>query len=373
MADDPSSPSNPQPPDDGEMMDSGARALSDALRSSFVVIRVIMVVLVLIFVGSGLQVVEPQDRAIVLRFGRPSGTGPEALREPGPHWAFPYPVDEMVRIPIGRVQSVRSTVGWYGVLASQEAAGNLPPPGPSLDPARDGYLMTADENIIHVRGTLRYRISEPGLNYQFHFANPSNVVRNAFNSALVYASIHYRVDDALTRDVTGFRERVRARMDQLIGLYGLGIMVDQIELQAVPPRRLAEPFAAVLESEINRSRVINDARSYASRTVSQAKAEAEGIKSNGTSERKRMVEFVGAEASRFEQLLPSYERNPELFTQQHKTEVLLRVLAHAQERVLLPARQGRKPYELRLQLSRAPEIRNAPRPAPVPDDHGDDH
>jgi len=374
MADAPPTPppSDPSARGPDPLMDSGARALADALRSSFVIVRVIMVVLVLIFLGSGLQVVEPQDRGLVLRFGRPVQTSPGALLEPGPHWALPYPIDEMVRIPIGQVQSVSSSVGWYAGTAAQEASGQLPPPGPSLDPAREGYVLTADENIIHVRGTLRYRISEPGLSYQFDFADATNMVRNAFDNALVYAAVHYRVDDALTRDAVGFREQVRMRLDQLIGLYGLGIMVDQVELQVVPPRRLAAPFAAVLEAEINRSRTINDARSYASRTVSQARAEAEAIKSDGTSKRKRLVEFVAAEARRFEQLLPSYERNPELFVQQHKTEVLLRVLTNAAERILLPARRGQKPYELRLQLSRAPKIRN-PVPPPPPDDHGDEH
>jgi membrane protease subunit HflK len=306
---------------------------------------------------------------VVLRFGNPVGKGEEALLGPGAHLAFPYPVDEIVRIPIGQVQSVPSTIGWYATSAAMEAAGNEPPPGPSLNPARDGYLMTADENIIHVRGFLRYRISEPGLRYTFGLAQASNLVLNAFNNALIYAAAHYKVDDILTRDVAGFREMVRARLDQLIGLHDLGITVDQVELQAIPPRQLTEKFAAVLEAEINRTKVINDAKSYTNKTVSVAKAEAEAIKSNGEAERKRLVEFVATEAKRFRELLPEYRRNPDLFVRQHQTEMLQRVLTNVQEKILVPSRTGRQPYELRLQLNRAPDKPKYAPPEP-PDDHG---
>ena len=88
-----------------------------------------------------------------------------------------------------------------------EAVGSEPPPEPALNPSRDGYALTADGNIIHVRGTMLYRISEPGLRYTFNFLNASNIAQNIFNNALLYASAHYRVDDILTRDVAGFRDQ----------------------------------------------------------------------------------------------------------------------------------------------------------------------
>ncbi|MEP6663675.1 MAG: hypothetical protein ABJC04_08420, partial [Verrucomicrobiota bacterium] len=48
--------------------DSGSQALSDALRSSFAIIKIIMVGLVIVFLGSGVFIVPPNQKAIVLHF-----------------------------------------------------------------------------------------------------------------------------------------------------------------------------------------------------------------------------------------------------------------------------------------------------------------
>ena len=78
-------------------------------------------------------------------------------------------------------------------------------PGPSLNPAVDGYALTADGNIIHTRATLTYRIADP-ITFVFNFVNASNAVQNALDNALHYAATRSLVDDVLTRDVIGFNE-----------------------------------------------------------------------------------------------------------------------------------------------------------------------
>ena len=138
----------------------------------------------------------------------------------------------------------------------------------------------------------------------------------------------------------------------------------------IPPRWLKEQFEAVLTSEINRTKSINDARSYANQTVSRARAKAQAVKSTGSSERKRMGEFVSAEARRFEELLPAYKRNPDLFVRQHRTEVFQRVLTNAQEKIQLPRNFGGEPYELRLKINRTPDkVISIPAPSTSTDSH----
>jgi hypothetical protein len=83
------------------------------------------------------------------------------------HWSFPYPIDEVVKIPITEQQVVSSTVGWYFTTPEQELSGEEMPAGASLNPAIDGYVITADRNIIHTRATLRYHIEDPIRYLQF--------------------------------------------------------------------------------------------------------------------------------------------------------------------------------------------------------------
>src|ERR1035441_9414384 len=97
-------------------VDAGSQALAEALRSSFAIVKFVMVLLVLVFLGSGFFTVGPQERAIVLRFGEPLGEGEKALLAPGKlHWSFPYPIDEVVKVPL------------TGIPNGTAGAGNRPP------------------------------------------------------------------------------------------------------------------------------------------------------------------------------------------------------------------------------------------------------
>jgi membrane protease subunit HflK len=244
-----------------------------------------------------------------------------------------------------------------------------------LNPAQEGYVLTADGNIIHVKGELRYRIAEPGLDYAFNFADvpnavlnafsgASNAVLNAFNNALIYASATYTADDALSRDVGGFRERVRLQLERTITEQKLGIAVDQIDVQASAPLKLREAFAAVSEAEARRGKTLLDARSAANETLSKAQGEAAIRLAAGESDKTRMVQFVAAEASRFSSLLPEYHKNPVLFRNLRQSETLQRVFANPQvEKFLVPRRDGQ---EIRLQLNREPEKLKTFEPAREP-------
>src|SRR5882724_12698248 len=94
-------------------VDAGSQALAEALGSSFAIVKVVMGILFVVFLGSGFFKVEPDQRAIILRFGKPVGTGEKALLGPGLHFGFPPPIDEVEKISITGIQRASSTVGWY--------------------------------------------------------------------------------------------------------------------------------------------------------------------------------------------------------------------------------------------------------------------
>jgi modulator of FtsH protease HflK len=343
-------------------LDPGSQALSEALRSSFAIVKFVMVVLVIVFFGSGFFIVGPQERAIILRFGKPVGEGEQALRGPGLHWSYPYPIDEYVKVSITGIQQVRSSVGWYATTPEQELAGTEPYAGPSLNPAVDGYALTADGNIVHTRATLYYRIEDP-VHYVFNFANAPKVVQQAVDNALLYTAARFPVDDILTRDQTGFKEAVQRRASELLARQNVGVVVEQCDVQSRPPRFLNDAFASVLKAEVTRSKVLDDARSIENQVVSKASADADSIINAAESERARRVTEVAGLAEQFKELLPQYERNPSLFVQKRLTETFGRVMASAQDKIFLPGRSdGGKPRELRLELNREPRARTEATP-----------
>src|SRR5580698_7892333 len=110
-----------------ETRDAGSQALAEALKSSFLIVQIVMVGMVIAFFCSGFFQVGSQEKVVILRFGKPVGVGEKMLLGPGLHWSFPYPIDEVVRIPVAQIQTVTSDNGWYFTTPEQELSGEEMP------------------------------------------------------------------------------------------------------------------------------------------------------------------------------------------------------------------------------------------------------
>ncbi len=343
--------------------DAGSQALAEALRSSFAIVKIAMLLMVVAFFGSGGFKVRQQEKAVILRFGKPVGEGQKILLGAGWYWSYPYPIDEVVKIPITEIQSVDSTMGWYAMTHEQEVlyktTGVEPPAGP-LNPAADGYALTADRNIIHTRATLYYHIADP-MRYVFTFETASNTVQNELNNALLYTAARFNVDDILTRDVAGFQDAVLQRVNDLTERDQLGIVIDNCQVQSIAPRQLQDVFNLVTTTRENRNKLLNDAHSYESQVLIHAGAQAKSIIDTASADRTRFVESITAEAKRFNDLLPKYESNPNLFAQQAYLQAVGQVLTNA-EKWIQPTAENGKSREVRLMLNREPP---APKTAPA--------
>jgi len=345
-----------------ETQDAGSQALAEALRSSFAIVKVVMVLMVLLFFGSGFFTVGPSEKAVILRFGKLVGEGQDALLGSGLHWSFPYPIDEVVKIPISENQKVTSTVGWYATTPEQELSGEELPAGPSLNPAVDGYALSADTNIVHVQVTQYYRIENPLLaifnfasdtNFAYSLAGVSNAVQNALNNALLYSAAHFYVDDILTRDKAGFQDAVRSRVDDLVEAENLGVTIGDCVVISVPPRQLQDVFARVTTARENRNKALLDAHTYENQVLSEAGARAAAITNQAEIARNRYVTVLSADAKKFSDLLPQYQSNPDLFVQVQLAQTMGSALTNV-EKWVEPTSTGGKSTEVRLMLNREP-------------------
>ncbi len=336
------------PPDE----DAGSQALADALRSSFFIVKIIMVVLVVAFLCSGIFTVGPQQRAMVLRLGKPVGEGEHALLTPGFHWGFPKPIDEVVKIPFTSLQTAESSVGWY--LTPDERQHNAPPVAPDrLDPSSTSYALTADTNIIHVVVTARYRITDP-VTFYFDFTNAAAFVTNALDNALLYAASQFPVDDILTKNRIGFREAVTARVRDLVEAEHLGITLEiPFGVEASAPLHLADIFNAVDAANVKRDNARSQAESYATTKLAEARGGANTRLFVAESDRSRLVSMMSAEAKKFTDVRAEFERNPEFYQRLRQMSELEQIYKNVQEKILEPHLNSR---ELRLNLSREPHL-----------------
>ncbi len=130
-----------------EELDTAGRSLSDALRISFIILKVIMIILVIAFLASGFETVASDEQALVLRFGKIRGVGEGRLLGPGPHWIFPYPIDEIIKIPVERKVNLPIDSFWYFQTEQEKLSNQKRPVRPDLplDPKKDGYCITRSE------------------------------------------------------------------------------------------------------------------------------------------------------------------------------------------------------------------------------------
>jgi membrane protease subunit HflK len=335
--------------------DSTTMALADALSSSFKIIQGLMVGLFVIFLGSGFFTVEPNEVAVKLRFGRPVGTGEERVLQQGLHWSPPSPIGEVVKIPIGETRSVIATNCWYAVTPEMEISGQLPYATSSLRPGVDGYALTADGNIIHARADAKYLISDP-VAFEFDFLDVEDLLRNALNNALLFASAQTTADDALYRDRAGFKDRVRLRFLGNVQKAKLGITLQSLDVQTFPPMFVKEAFEQVTQTEQSVSQMRNEAEGDASETLRRAQGQAQALINQGISRSNLITSRVIADAKVFEQLKPHYEANPSFFRSRLLIERMGRILTQAHDTWLLPMAGEGRTQELRLQLNREPTL-----------------
>lgn len=334
--------------------DAGTKALSDALQSSFKFIKVLMFFLVAVFLCSGIFVVDPGEVAVVLRFGKPLGTGSDQIRQQGLHWGFPYPIDEIVRISIEESRSIDATNCWYQITPEMEISGAEPMALSQLQPGVDGYALSSDGNIIHVRAIAKYRIADP-LRYRFHYLDVTNLLENALGNALLHAASRFTAERALYKEKDAFRDAVGLRFLQTIREENLGIELEPIEVRAVPPMFVKEAFNEVIGAEQVLSQTRNKAEGEALEITRKAIGEARAILSEGMTRSNRLVQLARADAHFFRDQLAHYEKNPRLFQERLLVETMSKVLTNVSDKWFLPASSG-KVRQLRLQLNREPKL-----------------
>lgn len=303
---------------------TAGKSLSDALRISFIILKVIMVVLVVAFLASGFKTVGPQEQALVLRFGKIKGVGEERLLGPGLHWIFPYPIDEIVKIPVETKVSLVIDSFWYHESTKERLSGQstIRPTDP-LKPLIDGYCLTrgeqrisptlisetqgdninslqlagssrqtvssdsegSDYNIVHSKWQLIYQLDNPEqfyINVLIPDVEPGetyiNVVKEGvtpllksmFEDAVVSVMVNYTIDEAISSRDRIPRD-VRILLQDILGEISSGVKVVSVQLtQSVCPPQVKVAFEASTLASQNSAKAITDARTYAYNTISKA-------------------------------------------------------------------------------------------------------
>ena len=339
-------PSEKAPTSGIEVMDDArTRALTEALQSSFKVVRVIMVILAVAFFGSGITKIDNNKQALHLRFGEYKKTLP-----PGLHWAWPYPIDEIVQIPVTGYDPITSDVGY------RTADTDKPQASMTFQPTYDGYTLTGDGNVLHVKAVMNFSLDETKGDaikaYELGFSDVTGFLESVLDNAVYHASASRSAIDAVTKQPE-LRNAIERRVKKTISETGSGlwIKINSLLLVVTVPLDVKPDFGDPLAVEQERLMAVEKANEVAVSTLAKALGQAKVIEGGGQTAANILLTSVQAEAKAFSKQLPFYEESPGLFERRLIAETMQRVLTNAVDVFYL---SGRTP---RIWLNRTPEKR----------------
>lgn len=289
----------------------------------------LILILVVLICCSGIRVINNYEVGVVLRFGRLVGdTQEEQIKQPGLLLAFPYVIDEVIKVPVGKVQEVSITT--HAAAADPIYA----------DIASTGYLITGDENILHINATLKYRITDP-VQYALYNSVPQDTINGVVSGVMASCASSDSVDGLLTDQKEEYAQEVirqsQVRLDQL----DLGVTVIGLEFQSItPPNALKYHFDQVNAAYVEKETKIQEAKQYREKVVPDAKATADTMVTDAQINQSQKLTTANDRVAEFYGLLEEYQRNQDVVQERVFREKVTAILNKMGGKLVLPEGDG---------------------------------
>lgn len=275
---------------------SEKRAIKWGGRAFTVVIIIGLICLAL----SGVFRVESDEVALILRFGKLVGDNPsQALLGPGLHFAFPYVIDEVIKVPTGKIQEITISTH-YDAGATLSASIN-----------ENGYAITGDSNILLIQAVAKYRIDD-AIAYALNRASVETEIDRIISGVMFSLVSQAKVDDLLTSQKASLAEDIRHNSQGLLDELDCGVTLTGIELVNItPPKEVQSDFDAVTSAAVEKETEIQRANQYREIAVPDAQATAQRQITTAQTEQTQAVTAAENFVSTLEGLLAQYEASPE--------------------------------------------------------------
>ena len=292
----------------------------------------------LLYAVSGITVVRADEVAVILRWGRLVGATP-ALQQHGPGllFSFPRPMDQVIRVPVKHVgeMSVNALI-----RTTDEAGGEASYDPYQLNPVRQGYALTGDQNVVQVDMVARYRVRDP-VDWAFFDVNAEDVLRVEVTAAMVRSLGEMGVDRVLS-DGRKFLIATATRRAQM-GLDDAhsGLELSSLEVTRLgPPVALANDFDAVQSAFIAAETARKQAQAFAETEIPQAQAAADSATQTARGAADAEMAVARGSTDAFIALAREYRANPVVVRERLYREAIERAIAAAGKVQWVPPPDG---------------------------------
>ena len=318
-----------------QVADEGKAVFRDLDR----IILAVIAALFLVYLASGIFVVQANEMGVVFRFGAKRAVVPPGI---GYHW--PWPIERVSKVNVKEVQRIEA-----GFFIGSDSYEELPP-----------YSLTGDKNIIHNHYVIQYRIADPA-NFLLVSARVREILYELSQATILEAVAAGEVDPLLT---TGKREMELAAMDGLtdkLERIGIDIRIVGVERQSAdPPNPVKNAFQDVINAREEKRTRVHEAENYRNQEIPKAKGQADAILQEARAFKFERTSSARGEAERFLKLYGRYRDAPEVTRSRLLIEMIEQVLPRTKVMVLATDRQGR-PLQIKLLQAPVPTTPQLPR------------
>ena len=292
------------------------------------VMQAVVIVIVLGFtVYTSVFTVDPEEKAVVLKFGEYDRIVPQGL-----HFKLPFFMEQEYKVPVQR--QLKLEFGFR--TAGNETRTQYEQTQYSDDNyASESLMLTGDLNVASIEWVTQYKIADP-VKYLFKVRNVDQTFRD-MNEAVMREIVGDRtINEVLTIGRGEIQNLAKDKLSKLCEDYTLGIVVNQVILQDVaPPEPVKPAFNEVNQAEQEKETTIQNALAEYNREI--PKAEGTALRTVEKAEGyavKRVNEAKGA-VSRFTQVFEEYQKAPEITRQRIYLETMAEIYQAVDRKIII--------------------------------------
>ena len=274
-----------------------------------------LIILVIIWIASGLYRVLPDEQGVVLRFGKFVNT-----TQPGLNYHIPFPVERALTPKVTKVN--RMDVGFRAGSDSGFSSAGI------ADVPEESLMLTGDENIVNIDFSVFWVIKDAG-NFLFKIQDPQGTVKAAAETAMREVIARSDIQSILTEGRSRIEIETQEIIQDILDEYNSGIEITQVQTQkADPPDQVIDAFRDVQAARADMERSKNEAEAYANDVIPRARGEAARILQAAEAYKKQVVARAEGEASRFISIYTEYALAKEVTQERMYLETMEKVLAN---------------------------------------------
>lgn len=305
--------------------------LNDFFNSPGTLFNALIIVLIFAAGLTSFYTVKVEEKAVVTRFGKYLDTSNEGL-----HFKLPFGIDRVVKVPT-RIQE--ETFGFISSnsrrsfelrrVSFQNGRSRLGDPNRTSRVQNESLMLTGDLNVADVQWVVRYKVVVPR-DYLFNIANPVKNIRDLAQTVMRQVVGDISINNVLTVGKARVESDVKDLMQKVADEYGMGVSIEQVNLQDVnPPDPVQDSFNEVNSALQEQKQAINRAEADYNKVIPEARGRAEEQISIAKGYATATVNRAQGDTDKFTQVLREYKKAPEIT----RTRLYLDVVEEVMERV----------------------------------------